>query len=315
MVRNVKYATNVPNFGDYFHPNTLAELASDAEDVGGDGFFIWDHISGPTEWKVPVGNSVVLIAHAPYTDPYVALTAIAMKTERIRIGALVTPLARRRPWKLARETVSIDHLSNGRLVLGFGLGGTMVEFEAFGENGDTKVRAKKLDEGLDILTGLWTGKPFSYSGEHYQLDEMTFMPKPVQSPRVPIWVACFWPNKKPLRRAARFDGVAPAPADWTKEITPEDVTKIVAYIAKHRSATVPFDVVMGGQTPPDSEKGAEIVRPYVESGATWSLRTSVDGEGPLRRCRKESGRVLQESSNYTLCFRFSSYDERNRTFF
>lgn len=213
MADRVKYAINVPNFGDYSHPNMLADLASDAEKAGWDGFFIWDHISGPTEWRVPVGNSMVPIAYAPYADPCVALTAIALRTKHIRIGALVTPLARRRPWKLAREAVSIDHVSNGRLVVGVGLGGTLNEFEGFGEDGDPRIRSRKLDEGLAILTGLWTGKPFSYAGEHYTIDETVFMPKPVQSPRIPIWVACFWPNKKPLRRAARYDGVVPGVAD------------------------------------------------------------------------------------------------------
>jgi len=145
-VTSIKYGINVPNFSDYFHPNILAELASETEKAGRDGFFIWDHISRPTKWRVPVGKALVPIKQAPFADPCVALTAIAVKTEQILIGALVTPLARRRPWKLAREMVSIDHLSNGRLVLGVGLGGVPSEFEAFGENGDAKVRAKKFDE-------------------------------------------------------------------------------------------------------------------------------------------------------------------------
>ena len=289
-VSNIKYGINVPNFGDYFHPSMLAELASEAEEARWDGFFIWDHISGPTEWKVPVGDSLVPIAHAPFVDPYVALTAIAMKTERIRIGALVTPLARRRPWKLARETVSIDHLSNGRLVVGVGLGGTPLEFEAFGENGDAKVRAKKLDEGLAILTGLWTGMPFSYSGEYYQLDEMPFLPKPVQSPRIPIWVACFWPNKRPLRRAVRYDGVVPGTADWTKKLTPDDVRQIVAYITRHRSNPRPFDVIIGGETPSDPEKGEEMMQPYVEAGATWWSEELTGWRGSLEEMR---GRIRQ----------------------
>ena len=124
----------------------LVELACEAEEAGWDGFFIWDHISSSTEWKVPVGKKLVPIAYAPYADPWVALAAIALKTKRIRIGALVTPLARRRPWKLARETVSIDHLSNGRLIVGAGLGGTVEEFETFGED------QKRLPQILDHFT-------------------------------------------------------------------------------------------------------------------------------------------------------------------
>jgi alkanesulfonate monooxygenase SsuD/methylene tetrahydromethanopterin reductase-like flavin-dependent oxidoreductase (luciferase family) len=286
MADRVKYAINVPNFGDYSHPNMLADLASDAEKAGWDGFFIWDHISGPTEWRVPVGNSMVPIAHAPYADPCVALTAIALRTKHIRVGALVTPLARRRPWKLARETVSIDHVSNGRLVVGVGLGGTLDEFEGFGENGDPKLRSNKLDEGLAILTGLWTGKPFSYSGEHYTIDETVFMPKPVQSPRIPIWVACFWPNKKPLRRAARYDGVVPGVADWTKKLTPADVVQIVTYISKHRADQRPFDVMVGGQTPSEPSEAAETVQPYVEAGATWWSEELTGWRGPLDETRR-----------------------------
>lgn len=286
MSSNIKYGINVPNFGDYWHPKTLAELASEAEEAGWDGFFIWDHISGPTEWAVPVGNSDVPIARAPFADPCVALTAIAMKTEHIRIGALVTPLARRRPWKLARETVSIDHLSNGRLIVGVGLGAASKEFEVFGENGDAKVRAKKLDEGLDVRTGLWTGKSFNYSGEYYQMNEVTFLPKPVQSPRIPIWIACFWPNKKPLRRAAHYDGVVPGVADWTKTLTPDNVRQIVTYIAKHRTNHGSFDVMIGGQTPSDSEEGAKMVQPYVEAGATWWSEELTGWRGSLKEMQE-----------------------------
>jgi probable F420-dependent oxidoreductase len=286
VVSQVRYAINVPNFGDYWHPRRLAELASDAEQAGWDGFFLWDHISGAMEWRVPVGGSQVPIAHAPFADPYVALAAIAMSTERLRLGALVTPLPRRRPWKLAREIVSLDHLSNGRLVLGVGLGGDTMEFTAFGENGDIKRRATKLDEGLDILAGLWTGEPFSYAGEHYQLSEVTFLPKPLQSPRIPIWVACFWPNRKPLQRATRYDGVVPAPADWTQKMTPKDVKEISAYVAKYRRSRAPFDIVIGGQTASDSEKAAETIQPYVEAGMTWWSEDINGWRGPLEEMRE-----------------------------
>jgi alkanesulfonate monooxygenase SsuD/methylene tetrahydromethanopterin reductase-like flavin-dependent oxidoreductase (luciferase family) len=262
------------------------ELACEAEDAGWDGFFIWDHISSSTEWKVPVGDALVPIAYAPYADPCVALAAIALKTKRIRIGALVTPLARRRPWKLARETVSIDHLSNGRLIVGVGLGGTVEEFETFGEVSNPKVRASKLDEGLEILTGLWTGKPFSYSGEHYQLKETTFSPTPVQTPRIPIWGACFWPNRKPLRRAALYDGVFPGTADWTKKLTPNDLREIIEYVNKHRTSPEAFDVVIGGATPADSEEGAKIVQPFVESGVTWWLEELSGWRGPIAEMKK-----------------------------
>jgi alkanesulfonate monooxygenase SsuD/methylene tetrahydromethanopterin reductase-like flavin-dependent oxidoreductase (luciferase family) len=285
MGDTVNYAVNVPNFGDYGSPSQLAALASDAENAGWDGFFIWDHISGPTEWRVPVDDTMVPIAHAPYADPCVALTAIATHTEHIRLGALVTPLARRRPWKLARETVSLDHLSNGRLVVGVGLGGTPTEFAGFGEDADPLARSRKLDESLEILTGLWTGKPFSYKGTYYVVEDTVFLPRPVQSPRIPIWVACFWPNKKPLRRAARYDGVVPGVADWTKPLTPDDVESIVSYVLKHRTQSGPFDVVVGGRTPSDADQATSVVQPYIDSGATWWSEELSGWRGSLEDMR------------------------------
>jgi alkanesulfonate monooxygenase SsuD/methylene tetrahydromethanopterin reductase-like flavin-dependent oxidoreductase (luciferase family) len=274
MGRNTKYGINVPNFGSvYYDPKTLSDMAREAEEAGWDGFFIWDHISFDKKWTVPC------------VDPWVALTAIAIKTERINIGTLVTPLARRRPWKLARETVSIDHISKGRLILGVGLG-VPRDFEAFGEEADNRVRGEKMDEALDILTGLWTGKKFSHSGKHYQLDEVTFLPKPVQAPRIPIWVACMWPNKRPLRRAARWDGVVPLSIGYPKNLTPHDVKKIIAHVSSHRATLKSFDVCVSGTTPSNPEEGAKIVQPYVEAGATWWSESISDMRGSSEEMRE-----------------------------
>jgi len=274
MGSNTRYGINVPNFGKAFHnPKTLSELASDAEEAGWDGFFIWDHIILDRKWNVA------------FVDPWVALAAVAMKTERIRIGTLVTPLARRRPWKLARETVSIDHISNGRLILGVGLG-VPRDFEAFGEEASNRIRAEKMDEALDVLVGLWTGEPFSYSGRHYQLAEVTFLPKPVQTPRVPIWVACMWPNKRPLSRAARWDGVVPVSVDYPKDLTPYDVKKIITYMARYRTDPRPFDICVLGNTPSDPKKRVEMVQPYVEAGATWWLESVNDMQGSFQEMRE-----------------------------
>ena len=251
----VHYGIDAPNYGDYFHPLTLAALAREAEESGWDGFFIWDHISFGVK--------------KPMVDPWVALAAMAVRTERIRIGPMVTPLPRRRPWKLARETVSLDHLSNGRLILGVGLGHPPdTEYAQFGEEGDAKVRASKLDEGLDVLTGLWTGEPFSYQGEHYQLREVVFLPRPVQSPRIPIWVGATWPNKAPLRRAARWDGVYPIFLGEGNKMTPDIMRTIVAYVREHRTSDTPFDVVVSGPGE-DPEKEAELVAAYADVGVTW----------------------------------------------
>ncbi len=175
-----------------------------------------------------------------------------MSTKYIRLGTTVTPLPRRRPWKLAREALTLDHLSNGRLILGVGLGGQKdpLNFDRFGEVTDMRQRAEMADEALDILVGLWSGEPFSYNGKHYQVKEVTFLPKPVQQPRIPIWVGGGWPGK-PIQRAVRFDGFIPykntdMPGQW-KDIQPDEVRTIKAYLEKHRAASTPFDLAFGGR--------------------------------------------------------------------
>ena len=194
----MRYGIYVQNFGDYGDPHNLLTLAREAEDSGWDGFFLWDHL--------------LLYRHSdiPFVDAWVALGAIAARTERLRLGPLITPAARRRPWKLTREAVSLDHLSHGRAILGVGLGAPPdAEFECFGEDSDDRVRARKLDEALEVIDGLWRGEDFSHQGEFYRVDNVKFVPRAIQSPRVPIWVAGFWPSKPPLRRAERWDGVFP----------------------------------------------------------------------------------------------------------
>ncbi len=274
----MQYGISIPNFGIYSNPRRLAELAHEAEESGWDGFFVWDHLLFEKKWRLEVA------------DPWVLLSAIAMRTERVRLGPLVTPLPRRRPWKLARETVTLDHLSNGRLILGVGLGyPPQDEFEQFGEAGDDKVRAKKLDEGLDILAGLWSGEPFSYQGEYYHIGEETvFLPRPVQAPRIPVWVAGFWPKKAPFRRAARWDGVYPLSmnGEWDENIPVDDLRATVAYINSQRTSDAPFDVVAGSYTPGDPAAGAEIVAPYIEAGATWWVESITEMRGSEEEMRQ-----------------------------
>jgi alkanesulfonate monooxygenase SsuD/methylene tetrahydromethanopterin reductase-like flavin-dependent oxidoreductase (luciferase family) len=165
------------------------ELAQEAEAAGWDGFFVWD-----AAWA---------------TDPWVTMGAIAAVTQRVRLGAIITPVSRRRPWKLASETATVDRLSNGRLILAVGLGAVDTGFTKFGEETDRKVRAERLDEGLDILTGLWKGLPFAYEGKHYRItpEELHLAcPPPVQQPRIPIWVVGAWPRMKSMQRVLRYDG-------------------------------------------------------------------------------------------------------------
>ena len=274
----MRFGIHVPNFGDYGDARTLAGLAREAEDAGWDGFFLWDHLQffDPSR-RVPV------------VDPWVALSAVAMVTHRIRLGPLVTPLARRRPWKLARETISLDYLSGGRLTLGVGLGNPPAsDFAAFGEETDLRARAGKLDEGLAVLAGLWRGEPFSYRGAHFRVQDALFLPAPVQRPRIPIWVGGMWPRRAPFRRAARWDGVVPADAasGGQRPLSPEQVAQATRYVAARRPSGQPFDVVLGGETPGDERaRGAAIVAPYAAAGATWWLESLHGFRGPLAATR------------------------------
>lgn len=252
----MKYGLDVSIHGEYAGPHRLADLAVEAEEAGWDGFFVQDG----------------LLHAEPATDPWVALAAIAARTRRIRIGALVTALARRHPWQVARQTVALDHLSKGRLIFGAGLGFEAREFTALGQEADPKVRAEKLDEGLAILAGLWSGEVFDFQGKHYRVEAVRFLPRPLQSPRIPVWIAGFWPNRRPFRRAARWDGLYVGTEKVTGEVlTPADLEEVIAYVTAHRERADPFEVAFAGETPPDPEEGWAQVRPYAEAGATWWL--------------------------------------------
>ncbi|HTO08666.1 MAG TPA: LLM class flavin-dependent oxidoreductase [Myxococcota bacterium] len=262
----MKYGLYLPNFADFGDARVLVELAQLAEESGWDGFFLWDHIARP--------------GAPPVVDPWVALAAVAMATRRMRIGALVTPLARRRPWKVARETVSLDRLSGGRLVFGAGLGspgGAESEWAAFGEEADLRVRAEMLDEALEVLASLWSGEPFSHSGRHFPVRQAAFRPTALQSPRIPVWIAGYWPSRAPLRRAARWDGVFPLFRDGP----PHDVAQLreaVELVQSRRAPGAgPFDVVYCGEHAGGPE-------PYARAGATWWL-ARVAPDASLARTR------------------------------
>lgn len=280
----MQYGLTLPITGVDGDVRLLVELACLAEEAGWDGVFLEDYI-------VYYEGS-----EAPVYDPWLALAAIAARTERIRLGITVTPLPRRRPWKVARESVTLDQLSRGRFILGVGIGDSSDKsFSHLGEVTDIKHRAELLDESLDILAGLWSGQPFTYSGKHYHVDEMTFLPKPVQSPRVPVWVGGFWPRKGPARRAARWDGFCAAKIneDGTHSlVTPADVRAMRGFIESQRHNHAPFDFITGGQTSGDDPVQARsILRPFAEAGITWwmeftsskadELRTRIE-QGPPR---------------------------------
>ncbi|MFW9845037.1 MAG: LLM class flavin-dependent oxidoreductase [Candidatus Thorarchaeota archaeon] len=259
----MKYGINLPNFGWFGDIDTLIEVAVEAEDAGWDGFTLWDHV------LVFKQDDMVL----PFVDPWVALAAIACNTSKMILCPLVTPLPRRRPWKVAREALTLDHLSRGRFILGVGIGAPPdVEFEYFGEESDTRIRAQQLDESLDIITGLWSGEPFSYDGEHYRLNEMTFLPRPKQNPRIPIWVGGGVPHQAPFRRAARYDGVAPVHSQWPEPVTPEHLDGVLEIVRSERGNLDQYDVVICGETTADDDKkNEEILTPWKEKGVTWWL--------------------------------------------
>jgi alkanesulfonate monooxygenase SsuD/methylene tetrahydromethanopterin reductase-like flavin-dependent oxidoreductase (luciferase family) len=230
---SVKRGIFVAPFDELVDPRTLAELAASAEAHGWDGFFVWDHVA----WRAPV---------RAVADPWVSLAAIACATQTLRLGPLVTPLSRRRVQKLARETVTLDHLSAGRLTLGVGLGSDRNgELEPFGEVVDARERAVLLDRGLEQLSALWSGE---------------FEPLPLQQPRIPVWVAARWPNRRPLARAARWDGLFPIELRG-----PDDLAELAAEIRAARGAAAgPFDLV--AELPPGGDAGA-----WQRAGATWLL--------------------------------------------
>lgn len=254
----MKYGFVLP-FGDAC---TAADLAFLAESAGWDGFFVWEPV-----WGI---------------DAWVSLTAAAMVTKKIRLGTMLTPISRMRPWKLASETATLDNLSVGRVILSVGLGAIDSGFIAFGEITDRKQRAELLDEGLAILTGLWAGQPFAFDGRHYHVKATDFYlpPRPVQQPRIPIWVVGAWPFPKSMQRALRYDGILPTvidPETGARQALPDEIRQIAAYIRENQSSEGPFDIVVDGQTPgADPAHTLEIITPWAEAGATWWIESLWD---------------------------------------
>jgi alkanesulfonate monooxygenase SsuD/methylene tetrahydromethanopterin reductase-like flavin-dependent oxidoreductase (luciferase family) len=265
----MKYGFILPE-GD---ASAAANLAYEAEQAGWDGFFVLDPV-----WGI---------------DAWVSLTAAAMRTERIRLGPVLTPVSRTRPWELASKTATLDNLSNGRVILPVGLG-DVDEFESFGEITDRKNRAELLDEGLDILVGLWRGQPFYYNGKHYKIEtRFAPPPPPAQQPRIPIWVVGAWPSKKSMQRALRYDGLLPQVLKPVEGAGPgaqkaniADLCAMRVYIAEHRADLTSFDIVIEGETPgDDKQKAAKIVAQWAEAGATWWLEApwGADTQDDVRK--------------------------------
>jgi alkanesulfonate monooxygenase SsuD/methylene tetrahydromethanopterin reductase-like flavin-dependent oxidoreductase (luciferase family) len=259
----------VPCFGS--EPADLIELGVAAERAGFDGYFLWDHIVFSNTGDGP-----------PIVDPWVVLSVVAARTSRIRIGTVITPLPRRRPWQLAKTTTTLDRLSGGRVVLGVGIGSPAYgDFGIFHEPSGDRERAALLDEGLDVLAGLWSGAPFSYSGAHFTVDTVRFTPAPVQRPRIPVWVAGVLPARRPIARAARGDGMVPIRFDAAGLVrpSPADIAAVTGQIAELRGSADGYDMVVWAEVASDPAAVPPLVREYGQAGATWWIETAKPEPG------------------------------------
>jgi alkanesulfonate monooxygenase SsuD/methylene tetrahydromethanopterin reductase-like flavin-dependent oxidoreductase (luciferase family) len=256
----VKSGLFVPPFGELADPRAVATLAAAAEEAGWDGFFLWDHM---------LAEPGLAVAEA-----WTTMAAIATATSRIRFGALVTPLARRRPWTLARQIATLDHLSGGRLVAGIGLGDDgWKEFSSFGEETSPRARAELLDESLDVLLGLLAGEPLRYRGSRLAVDAAALLPRPVQDP-LPIWAACRWPYRRPLARAARVQGCFPIfGGTGPLSFGYDEVAAVRAELARHGAPASQEIVVCGATRLAPAAQRADFIAGVREGGATWLLES------------------------------------------
>ena len=284
----MRYGLELPTGGVFADVRFLAELAALAERAGWDGVFVEDYVVHHIE------------SDAPTVDPWIALAAMAVATQRIRIGPMVTPLPRRRPWIVARETVTLDQLSEGRLTLGVGLGDTAdAGIAAMGEETATMARAGMLDEALEVLVGLWHGEPFTHHGAHFHVEGVTFLPAPVQVPRIPIWVGGNWPHRGVMRRAARWDGFVGGKEHGDAEpwcLTPQELVLIRAEIERWRTVDTPFDFALGGAVrgaiTGDLDRDREWIEQLREAGATWWMEYVWKGDRSAIRDAVSAGPLL-----------------------
>ena len=278
----MRYGLALPNGGPDL--GALADLAAVAESSGWDGVFIEDYVVYHGQW------------HVPTYDPGVLLAAMSSRTKRVRLGTMVTSLTRRRPWRVAQEAATIDQLSAGRLILGVGAGDPAdPTYERLGEETDPRRRAHMFDEAVEIIAAAWNGQPFSYSGRFFQIRDVAMSLRPVQRPRVPIWIAGRWPGRGPARRMLRWDGCCPHKGDpgepW-QDLTPDDISAIRA-AADARPAGGSLEIVIGARRRrPDWDAERAHIASIARVGAAWwiewvpvddiaKMRAAVEA-GPLR---------------------------------
>lgn len=266
----MKYGVTLPNLGVGDDPRILADMAREAEDAGWDGVFVWDAPYMPVDY-----SQELRAVH----EAWIALALMAERTERVVLGTLITPLAWRIPWLVARQALTLDRLSGGRFVLSVGLGHVEGDRTPFGDETDRRARARMLDEALEVMAGLWSGEAFSFDGKHYSVENMGFLPRPIRSLRLPVWVVgawhrdpSAWPLKRSLRRALRWHGVLPFifGTEANTQATPDDLRVMTEWIAGERSE--PIDIVWEAVSlKGDGTGAADVVRPWAEAGATWWL--------------------------------------------
>jgi alkanesulfonate monooxygenase SsuD/methylene tetrahydromethanopterin reductase-like flavin-dependent oxidoreductase (luciferase family) len=280
----MKSALSLPNGGECAQPRKLAEFARIAEESGWDAVFLEDYII----WQ---GHNDV-----PTFDPWICLAAMAAATQTVRLGTMVTPVPRRRPWKLAREASALDQLSGGRAILGVGLGDTELDtsFTHFGEETDAGRRARMADEALDLIARLWSGEEITFGGEFYHVQTARLLPRPVQEPRIPIWIGGQWPKKGPVQRALRWDGAVLFKNIPDEDFTPEDYRELSRLVRARPNAGDPFDIVGGHPVwaeNADPGKERAYLASLAEAGMTWwSVYIPPDTEETMRR-RIEAGPV------------------------
>ncbi len=283
----VRCSINIPNFGDFADARAVAETAVAAEAAGWDALLIWDHVVHDKQQR----------RGQPFGDPWMLLTAAALATSHLRLGTLVTPVARRRPEQLARQVATLDALSGGRVIFGAGLGGPIEdEFGSFGDVTDPVVLAERLDEGLELLCRYWSGETVSHTGAHYRVHDVRLLPATVQRPRPPVWIGGFWPARRPMRRAARWDGAAPlfATARHGEIPSATDVRELVAYLDRHRAdPTAPFEIVLGGATSGHPGEAGDQIAPLIEAGATWWDERQLQASDDLYRLAPVRRRIEQ----------------------
>lgn len=255
----MRFGVYIPLSGEY-DIRSLAALAVEVEEAGWDGLFVWDNLAATFDGSGRVADTTV------------ALSVIAAATTRVRFGALVTPVPRRRPWKLAKECATLDVLSEGRLVLGVGSGGRW-DFLPFGEGDVGPARGRALDEGLEVIDRLWREQDVGFSGTEFRLEYATLAPPPVQRPRIPIWVGGYWPGVRPFARAARWDGCAPVRAGtFFEQLTPAELADCRACVAGQRNAPGDFDMIFFHTR---TARERDAVAHYADAGATWWLESAL----------------------------------------